>query len=102
MRLALPRSTVHRARPSGERFARGPRSSVRDEATRTSPPARAKLRPVKIYTKTGDDGTTGLFGGGRVKKASSRVEAYGTVDELNATIGLARATRLDPFADGVL
>src|SRR6476619_4441375 len=57
---------------------------------------------VKIYTKTGDDGTTGLFGGARVKKASARVEAYGTVDELNATIGLARATRLDPFAEGVL
>ena len=63
---------------------------------------RAKLRRVKIYTKTGDDGTTGLFGGGRVKKASTRVEAYGTVDELNATLGLARATTLDPFADGVL
>jgi cob(I)alamin adenosyltransferase len=57
---------------------------------------------VKIYTKTGDDGTTGLFGGGRVKKASTRVEAYGTVDELNATLGLARAAKLDPFADGVL
>lgn len=65
-------------------------------------PARAKLRPVKIYTKTGDDGTTGLFGGGRVKKASGRVEAYGTVDELNATLGVARATKLDPFTDGVL
>ena len=57
---------------------------------------------MKIYTKTGDDGTTGLFGGGRVKKASTRVDAYGTVDELNATLGLARATVLDPFADGVL
>ena len=65
-------------------------------------PDRAKLPPVKIYTKTGDDGTTGLFGGARVKKASARVEAYGTVDELNATIGLARAARLDPFAEGVL
>ena len=57
---------------------------------------------MKIYTKTGDDGTTGLFGGARVKKASSRVEAYGTVDELNATLGVARATGLDPFAEGVL
>lgn len=57
---------------------------------------------MKIYTKTGDDGTTGLFGGGRTKKASSRVEAYGTVDELNATLGVARATKLDPFCDGVL
>ena len=57
---------------------------------------------MKIYTKTGDDGTTGLFGGARVKKASLRVEAYGTVDELNATIGIARATTLDPFSEGVL
>ena len=38
---------------------------------------------MKIYTKTGDDGTTGLFGGARVKKASLRVDAYGTVDELS-------------------
>ena len=44
----------------------------------------------------------GLFGGARVKKASARVEAYGTVDELNATIGIARATKLDAFAEGVL
>ena len=57
---------------------------------------------MKIYTKTGDDGTTGLFGGGRVEKASSRVEAYGTVDELNATIGVARATKLDPDSEAVL
>ncbi len=57
---------------------------------------------MKIYTKTGDDGTTGLFGGVRVKKASARVEAYGTVDELNATVGIARATALDPMADRVL
>jgi len=57
---------------------------------------------MKIYTKTGDDGTTGLFGGARVKKASLRVDAYGTVDELNASIGVARATKLDAFVDGVL
>jgi cob(I)alamin adenosyltransferase len=57
---------------------------------------------VKIYTKTGDDGTTGLFGGARIKKASSRVDAYGTVDELNATLGVARATGLDSFADRIL
>ncbi len=44
---------------------------------------------VKIYTKTGDDGTTGLFGGGRVGKDNVRVEAYGTVDELNAILGVA-------------
>ncbi len=57
---------------------------------------------MKIYTKTGDDGTTGLFGGARIKKASPRVEAYGTVDELNAVLGLARAKGLDAFTDGVL
>jgi cob(I)alamin adenosyltransferase len=46
---------------------------------------------VKIYTKTGDAGETGLFGGGRVPKDSPRVRAYGEVDELNATLGVARA-----------
>lgn len=51
---------------------------------------------MKIYTRTGDDGTTGLFGGGRVSKTHLRVDAYGTVDELNAQLGLARA--LEPFA----
>jgi cob(I)alamin adenosyltransferase len=59
-------------------------------------------RRMKIYTKTGDDGTTGLFGGGRVKKASSRVDAYGTVDELNATLGLARAAKLEADTEAVL
>lgn len=43
----------------------------------------------RIYTKTGDDGTTGLVGGARVSKDCSRVQAYGEVDELNACIGLA-------------
>lgn len=44
---------------------------------------------MKIYTKTGDSGNTGLYGGTRISKASARVEAYGTVDELNAFIGVA-------------
>ncbi|MGH7283659.1 MAG: cob(I)yrinic acid a,c-diamide adenosyltransferase [Polyangiaceae bacterium] len=57
---------------------------------------------MRIYTKTGDDGTTGLFGGGRVKKASLRVEAYGTVDELNSSLGVARGANLDPQIDGLL
>ena len=57
---------------------------------------------MKLYTKTGDDGTTGLFGGGRIAKASARVEAYGTVDETNAAIGVARTATLDPEMDGVL
>ena len=46
---------------------------------------------MKIYTKTGDAGETGLYGGERVKKFSQRVEAYGTVDEANSSIGLVRA-----------
>jgi cob(I)alamin adenosyltransferase len=46
---------------------------------------------VRIYTKTGDDGTTGLFYGGRVSKASAAPEAYGAVDEAVAALGLARA-----------
>ena len=57
-------------------------------------PQRAKplrLGRVKIYTRTGDDGTTGLLGPGRVPKSSPRVEAYGGVDELNAALGAARA-----------
>lgn len=45
---------------------------------------------MKIYTKTGDKGTTALIGGTRVSKAHPRIEAYGTVDELNAFIGLLR------------
>ena len=45
---------------------------------------------MKIYTKTGDDGTTGLFGGTRVPKHHIRIESYGTLDELNSWIGLIR------------
>jgi len=46
---------------------------------------------VRIYTRTGDDGTTGLLGPGRVRKSDARVEAYGSVDELNAMLGVVRA-----------
>ena len=49
----------------------------------------------KIYTKTGDDGTTGLFGGSRIKKNDIRLEAYGTLDELNSYIGLIRSFGLE-------
>lgn len=59
---------------------------------------------MKIYTRTGDSGLTGLFGGPRVAKTHARIEAYGTVDELNATVGIARAhmtrdvtARMDSF-----
>ena len=47
---------------------------------------------MKIYTKTGDSGETSLFGGSRVAKNDLRIEAYGTIDELNSFIGVARAT----------
>ncbi len=57
---------------------------------------------MKIYTKTGDAGTTGLFGGGRVSKASDRVDAYGAVDELNSALGLARTLRFDDDVDALL
>ncbi|WP_439646979.1 ATP:cob(I)alamin adenosyltransferase [Candidatus Kryptonium thompsonii] len=46
---------------------------------------------MKIYTRTGDDGTTSIFAGGRVKKNDARVEAYGTIDEFNSILGIARA-----------
>ena len=49
-------------------------------------------RITRVYTRTGDDGTTALGGGQRVAKSSSRIEAYGTVDELNSVIGLALTT----------
>jgi len=51
---------------------------------------------MKIYTKSGDGGETGLFGGGRVRKSDERVEAYGEVDEANAAIGAARQAAGDP------
>lgn len=57
---------------------------------------------MKIYTKTGDSGATGLFGGGRVQKDDPRVEAYGDVDELNAILGLARAMEPLPRIDEIL
>ncbi|MFM1832672.1 MAG: hypothetical protein RLZZ461_988, partial [Planctomycetota bacterium] len=46
---------------------------------------------MKLYTRSGDDGRTGLFSGDRVGKDHPRIEAYGTVDELNACLGLAVA-----------
>ncbi|WP_282179558.1 cob(I)yrinic acid a,c-diamide adenosyltransferase [Maribacter stanieri] len=52
---------------------------------------------MKIYTKTGDDGTTGLFGGTRVAKHHIRIDSYGTVDELNSWLGLIRDQKIDPI-----
>ncbi len=56
----------------------------------------------KIYTRTGDAGETGLFGGQRVRKDDLRVQAYGTADECNAAIGVARASGPDPALDAIL
>lgn len=57
---------------------------------------------MSIYTKTGDTGETGLFGGGRVPKSDPRVVAYGGVDELNAAIGVAVATAPEAFEHDLL
>lgn len=57
---------------------------------------------TRIYTKTGDLGETGLFGGGRVLKSDARVDSYGEVDELNAFIGLARASKPPAALDEML
>src|SRR5688500_12634463 len=57
---------------------------------------------MKIYTNTGDAGETGLCGGGRVGREHPRVEAYGDVDELNATLGLVRAMEPMPRIDEVI
>ncbi len=64
---------------------------------------------MKVYTRTGDDGTTALFGGDRVAKTHPRITAYGTVDEANAALGLVRALgsgapgfeRVDPMLNRI-
>jgi cob(I)alamin adenosyltransferase len=57
---------------------------------------------LRIYTRTGDRGETGLFGGGRVPKDNPRVETYGDVDELNSFVGFARALEPLPAIDEIL
>ncbi len=57
---------------------------------------------MKIYTKTGDAGTTGLFGGPRVSKDDARISAYGSIDELNAVLGIARSIGLESQQDDML
>jgi cob(I)alamin adenosyltransferase len=57
---------------------------------------------MKIYTRTGDDGSTGLLGSTRVQKDSLRVEAFGALDECNAAIGVARSVRIDEDIDLIL
>lgn len=57
---------------------------------------------MKVYTKTGDKGTTSLFGGARVPKHHLRIESYGTIDELNSYIGLIRDQDINPFYKTIL
>ena len=57
---------------------------------------------MKIYTKTGDDGTTGLFGGTRVSKHHIRLDSYGTIDELNSWLGLIRDQKIDELTKNTL
>lgn len=57
---------------------------------------------MKIYTKTGDKGTTALFGGKRVSKADLRIETYGTVDELNSYVGLVRDQEVNATRKNIL
>jgi cob(I)alamin adenosyltransferase len=68
------------------------------------PPAHSpsSARRMKIYTKTGDRGDTSLFGGQRVPKDALRIEAYGTVDELNTVLGIIRSDNADPEIDAIL
>ena len=65
-------------------------------------PSRLCEKHMKIYTKTGDKGTTALFGGTRVPKHHIRIESYGTVDELNSHIGLIRDQDIDVHYKGIL
>ena len=57
---------------------------------------------MSLYTKTGDEGETGLFGNRRVPKDDLRIEAYGAIDELNSCLGLLRCERFEPETDGRL
>jgi cob(I)alamin adenosyltransferase len=57
---------------------------------------------MKIYTKTGDNGDTSLFGGKRLAKSNLRIDAYGTVDELNAQLGVVRALKPPTEVDDIL
>lgn len=78
------------------------RHSIRANITLANGGQRGRKRiAVSIYTRTGDDGSTGLLGPGRVSKADIRVEAYGCVDETNAAVGTARALGLDADCDAL-
>jgi len=75
--------------------ARGPRAEIAAAIAAGGRPDEGRYRMTKIYTKTGDRGETGLFSGERVSKADPLVDAYGTVDELNSVVGVARSLHQD-------
>src|ERR1043165_942235 len=58
------------------------------------------IRITRVYTRTGDKGETALVGGSRIPKDSPRIEAYGTIDELNSIVGLARAFNEEKLKEG--
>jgi cob(I)alamin adenosyltransferase len=68
--------------------------------TRIATEAAMTIRITRVYTRTGDRGETALVGGRRVPKDSPRIEAYGTIDELNAVVGLARTFNEERLAEG--
>ena len=80
---------------------RPPDASSRHNRSRSAAPEHY-VHPVKIYTKTGDAGETGLFGGGRVPKDDPRVQAYGDVDEANAAIGFAASLAPQSFESSLI
>lgn len=91
---------THQDSSGSSNASRGP-SKNRGPVAALSEPTR-RLAPVKIYTRDGDDGTTGLLYGGRVAKDSAAPTAYGAVDEAQAAIGLARAEAEPELADILL
>lgn len=92
-------------RVANGRGGRGAPSRLRDRTAKATPTVRddqERYSKVKIYTKTGDEGITGLLGNRRIPKDDIRIEAYGTIDELNAVLGLARAEGLDTASDHLI
>src|ERR1039458_2218358 len=90
------RQRMARRRPPG--LQRHRRCGLSGAARESGAVAAMAIRLTRIYTRTGDKGTTALVGGKRVPKESGRIEAYGTVDELNSIVGLVR-TYLTDYKD---